>query len=497
MSASHRAFVAAIAAMVLLAPEPAAALSADEARRLIGSWLASASSSNEFDTKGELTVEESGEEIVARLPTLVLRGESTAMEVPDIVLRLRNAGEDRIGFAARLPDRFAVFELDTRETAGTVTIGSHRFEGIYMPSVQAYQQLAASFEDVVLSAPSTTFRIGSLAADYDSDEIAPDDWTIGGEFTVNNLELVGKGGQRMASLAQLVQRFHAENVRQRSYASKLQEIFGQGAFPNTESATPEQLRQLESFFLAAPDYFGPLRMEIEMKDAMVTSPRAGTTRIGRFALNGSMEATDSELSRLSLDGTLSGFDLPASATARLPAAVLPSLLDIRARLDRFPGSAIWRQLVSAAFAAGEANGRVVAPDAPNADANAAMKAVGPRLMAAMAEAGTVLDLPKLELVIGPANLRGNASFGLPPNAAPGQPFAADIAIAGLDELMEQVTSGPEPVDQNVMGALVFLRGLGQPKTGPGGEREYRYKLSRGQDGRLLLNGMALGQVQPQ
>jgi len=113
------------------------------------------------------------------------------------------------------------------------------------------------------------------------------------------------------------------------------------------------------------------------------------------------------------------------------------------------------------------------------------------LLPAMGQAGSQLLVKGLNLQNRQADIDGNAEVTVDLQAAMTAVGTAKLTLAGLAKLEEEAKTLPQHMQQDIGGALIFLKGLGKPETDGNGDIVYTYDFNLPKDGNLTLNGQPM------
>ncbi len=115
----------------------------------------------------------------------------------------------------------------------------------------------------------------------------------------------------------------------------------------------------------------------------------------------------------------------------------------------------------------------------------------PQIMMAMGQAGSEVVLETLALDGPLASLAGEAKATVDPTSAMGAVGGATLTLAGIEKVEGALGDLPKGMQQEIAGALVFLKGLGNPESRDGAV-VYTYVFDLPADGNITLNGQPMG-----
>jgi hypothetical protein len=164
--------------------------------------------------------------------------------------------------------------------------------------------------------------------------------------------------------------------------------------------------------------------------------------------------------------------------------VVPRNLSFVVAVEQVPVETLWQ-----AFFRAMAQDLVAQDDTTR---DLARSALGFELMSTLTMAGTRLRLPHLSIDSPSAGLNADGILEANGEAINGATGALNVAITGLDSVMELAGSAATPEEQQAMGMLFMLKSTAERKTTADGQSVDVWALELTPDGGILLNGAPFG-----
>ncbi len=472
------------AAPAIAAPAPASqptvpvAVSAESAAALatvidsgLHAWFPSTGAAEDFQWTGKVSVVAAGDHFDVDLPSLVLTSEDgSKMTVGVVKLALTPNADESLGVGVTLPSSLALVARDG-SSDGTITIGTQRFIGRWLPRVGTFVQMDGSYGDIKATASKNGARlaIGSIIARTDWTEAAAGRWSGPSSLVINRLDAVDEHGVQVMHLGSAAVEATMSGV-DLATVSALGKQAGAKAGPDAKETEAALRRNLAMIQGIAAGFTGKMRVS----DLAVTAPGDGSTfSIGQQSIHGSVDGLTSGRSTLSVGYDLEGLKVQPNQALQ---PFLPEKVEISIAAADLPNAALWSVLEHGATGESATGGDQIAA----------------QLMAAMTQSNSRLrvDSLRVDTPSAAASLKGEARFDN--KAAMGVVAGFDAVVRGLEAAVKQLQPAPgaKPDDdtQNLLAGLAMLQAMGAPGKDETGRDVRTYKLEVAADGKLLLNG---------
>ncbi len=231
---------------------------------------------------------------------------------------------------------------------------------------------------------------------------------------------------------------------------------------------------------------GDTNVSFAMKGLLVTAPdNSELFRMDDAGFGFGVTGLDQERSGAEFSAFLNGVAVPHPEMAGVPpefaAQVTPKEASIRLTLESIPARAIWNAFIDG----------VVSGDMANSDAQqVALGIFGATSQQLVLQAGSKLRIADTRLVLPASRVDVDGMLEASPASPMGAVGTVNIAIAGLDAMVELATkAAPDAQQAQNMGAFFdLLRAFSDRQTAADGTVVDRYAFAITDTGALLLNG---------
>ena len=255
---------------------------------------------------------------------------------------------------------------------------------------------------------------------------------------------------------------------------------------------------------------------VRLSGLTALNPEDGTRlALGQLVLRGSTEDLDKPMASTTFGIESSGLTLEPEVA---PKAFMPDKLDIQISTAKLPTASLWRAFADLATLAesqaaageedeeeGEGEEEAALPD--DGTDEAAVAAIGNRLMGAMAEVGTELRIDRFVVNTPAASGTMTGAMRMAASSAFGAVGSSTVLLRGLDAATKAMQPKPgkkaDENTQNALGVIAMLQAFGQASKDDAGNDVRSYKIDVTETGQFLLNGadmsamMGMGQPAPE
>lgn len=482
-------------AATLMAPLPALAeIDADgivaDAQQALDNFVKA--SEGALQPAGPITYVRDGGNVIVTMPALVLDTPPTRFDIPAAVLRLWEVDAKQIGYEIELPT-----EILGQKVAPAVpdelrlTIGAQNIAGTFLRDLAPYGTLKAELSDIRLTSGEGGFTLGGFSVVSDTVENGPGNWDSSGGYLLNDLTLTGPDGQSVAAIAEFGAGMDATHVDLPRYMEFSQRMTaaampdGPGGKVNEAEAQAAALELVETL----PDMMDGASGSFYVRAAGI---KVMLPHEPPFDLSSASIAMDLKPSGKTYDlGIGLAFNEPTIDPSALPAPteLIPQKLNAALALRQIPIATFWQMVADPL--------REEIKGDPSGAAADQLEMAPMMAMGAAAEAGTFAEIEGLELIVGPATLNAKGVGPIMPGS-PQPPLKVDMSIEGLDALVKVAQGLAPDMSQQITPLVLMVRGLGQPKAA-NNEIVYEYLIEQGPKGPgdILINGVSIGDMQPQ
>jgi|GEM_PF-3036095 len=486
----QRNFLAALGSVALVATATPAAAELDQSKLqadlqgIVDSYVAGAEGM--LVPAGPVTSSMDGDEVVLTVPALQFKTDEAEFNVPPVVIRLDDAGADRIGYKVMLPSEIVGMKTGPRPNTLTVKFGGQDISGVYRPSVKVFERYLLRLENMSLSADDGALELGSVVFDVTSDETAPSDWVGVANFAMTGVRVVGPNQQQIVSIGDFAANTSFDKFDLPAYTELSERISGGNpmfGMPKVDEAAAkaamaELVRRLPEMIDGASGVF-----DMQMRGLDVAAVNSPAFKLETVLLKLGMAPDDAHYG-LNLNLAVEEPTVDPAGSP-VPPNLVPKRLVAEAGLRKLPVQTVWQMVA-------EPLERTVSGEMTPEEEKAAEDMMEMLPFAAMgmaAEAGSFGEINSIVFEVGPARLTAAGVAPLTPGM-PEPPLRIQAQIAGLDALVEEVQALPPQMRDQAMPVLVALKGLGKAESVNGGI-VYAYLVEQGEKGDIVVNGVGL------
>ncbi|NUB17148.1 hypothetical protein GAY28_35200 [Azospirillum brasilense] len=419
---------------------------------------------------------------------------------------------------ATLPDRVAI--LDNGKPSATVKLGRQRISALWSGTYETALSMDAELGDLSVTSDrkgkkgkkdESALTVGAITV---AGELKPDGtaaagtplWSGPGALSVSNLRFLDETKKEVLNLGGLTMEGTYTRV-DLARADAMQRLTQTHALAGPQPPAAELIPLMQTLMGGAS---GRVRLS-----GLTALNREDGTRLalGQLILRGSAEDLDKPMASTTFGIESSGLTLEPEVA---PKAFMPEKLDIQLSTAKLPTASLWRAfadlaaLAESQAAAGEEDeeeGEEEAALPDDGTDEAAMAAIGNRLMGAMAEVGTELRIDRFVVNTPATSGTMTGAMRMAANSAFGAVGSSTVLLRGLDAATKAMQPKPgkkaDESTQNALGVIAMLQAFGQASKDDAGNDVRSYKIDVTETGQFLLNGadmsalMGMGQPTPE
>lgn len=463
-----------------------AALQAD-AQDILDSYVAR--SDGALKPAGGVNAIRDGDTVVLTVPALAFEPGGSRIDVPEIVLRLDEVGEDRVAFDLRLPSEIVGVKLPpAAPDTLTITIGGQSITGIFRPSVQTTETLRMELTQILAMTGDGGIEIGAIRGDANAAATSPEKWKGDGAFSLEDLNVFGRNRSPMLSIGKIEQQLEIGNFGLPAYVAIMRRMTGGSLLKQPDPDSLQVQEASAEFVQKLPEIMDQASgsMLLRMVGLSVTMPGAPPFDLASAAFQLGAAPEDGHYA---VDiGLLVEDPHIDPAASPVPPHLLPSLLNAEASLRRLPFATLWAMI-------SEPLQQEIKGD-PSGKSAGELEMAPMAAMGVAAEAGSFAELRDLEFQVGPARLTARGVGPLVPGL-PEPQLRIEALIEGLEELVQEIEQLPPELSQQAMPIVLMLRGLGEAQA-RNDQIVHAYLIEQGPNGPtdIRINGIALDQIGP-
>lgn len=457
----------------------AGALSADEMRAAIERGIPELLRPP-FRQRGEIRVSERGGVFDIVVPGVEMAGDDGGtLDVGDVAITAVAQSDGDYRVEVSVPATMTLRDAGGAAT-GTVTVGGQRFAGVWSPRFEALLHVDAAYQDI-RAGGSPALRIGALSMKGATVETAPGVWKSPSMIRLDDVEITAAEGGGRFTVAAVEMRSDVEDMRldeQLRFTRAISEAL-QSGLEEGDGSQPDPLVLLCSVD-ATPALFGDFTMDVTLAGiAYRDETGAAVFDLDRQTYRLTMNSLDGDRSTIGFGYEHDGLDVAMIEDA--PTDVIPGhvVLDIAA--TRLPNGALWQACRDWA--------RTMATSPPEV----AGALLTDRLRAAVFAAATQIEIRRLEISAPRFSVEAQGALRADPAALYNVTAELDVAIHGLDRLVQSmsVMSENDAEAAKAAGVLALLQALGALEHDETGAPYRRYRVAVSADGKVTLNGADL------
>ena len=477
-----------VLAVVWLAAAPASEGRADpaEAERIRGA-IEDALGSLQFPWKagGEITVNEIGGAYHVVIPGVTLdpgqefEGRSEGiLDFGDVSIIAKPLDDDRYHVDVTLPNRMS-FREPGGEVAALITIGTQRFEGVWVPAFETFIEADAAYQDIWLTVPGSQpmMTLSELTMRVAVEENTPGSWSGPSVTKLSQLRFeVPESGERFG-LGEFEVRAYVDAMRLGDWSRFMREVTGMIEQLQAQAGTAEpDPAALLALLTDMPRLFSGVWSDMTISN--VTAEDASGARVFAmdrmttyFGLNGIDQSRASAQFRY----THSGLDV--AALEGVTKQVVPGDVTLEIEAVDLPTQALWESIIEVIKSSAEMPPELI------------QMMLLQRVYEAVFAASSGLNITKLNLDAPGIDITGTGGIKADGESMHGVTGQFDVTVRGIDNMVAAMSDAPE--DDNAMEmamALSMMQALGAPEPDEDGVSVRRYLLTIGADGQVLLNG---------
>ncbi|MEO1192956.1 MAG: hypothetical protein AAFY02_14440 [Pseudomonadota bacterium] len=477
----------------LLAPQWALADAQSEAiKTAIADYLTASSERVDESqiTYKDLTVAPDGDGYqVVFTDVMVVADEDVSIDLGSPKFTVQQQGEDWLVSNVSLPPSVV---LTDKSEGGTAT-WAYTLVGMtatWTPRFREFKALDARMTDSTVTLRDTgdsseaplVFQLGEIDLKIDTVEDSDTSWSHQSVASLGPISVVDPEGQGSLKITQVLLESGVDGLDPTAYETLLKTTAELEAAQEAKDAAKEK-SLLDQLLAMAPVAVGTTQ-SLSLKDLTFEDTEAGWMNVvmdsGSLAFTGlAPKGSDTGSVAVTAVGkglVLSGKDLDPDD--QLTSLVAPENWDIKIALDKLPVKEANELIMQMAYSA--------------LDLTPEPEVGFPKILDAASKAGTELMIKPLTLQGKQAAITGDGHAKVDPSAALQATGGASLLLTGIDSLQQTLSAQlPQEMQQGVVGALVFLKGLGKAET-VDGEVAYRYVFDLPADGNATLNGQPLG-----
>lgn len=421
------------------------------------------------------------------------------LDIGDIAYSLRETepGFYRVSEFA-LPESIEVRDAEGN-TSVLVTYDVQRLEGVWVSALANFLELDMLLTDVRAGSPDGEFRasLARLGAVSRADQEAQGLYSQAGDMRATDLriEVPGEGGFAVREISGVV---NVEAFDLDAYArlsAEMEALAGRGAEPSEEDMAA--LMQRMAGLNLLPRAFGE---RFSVSGLSVTDAEGQTLfKVDGAEMDLAGGGFDQPLAHLRFGLKHENLDTNGSLGAQAGPwkELMPRDAGLVMSLERLPAERLWQSVFKmAAFAFMQSAQEQQAPgQMPGQMDQMLMFMFMGEALPALTEAGTQLRLPHFLVASEAATLRAEGAFDVDPAAPQGLTGSLEMALTGLDRVIELLQAEIDAGNQDALGPMGmanWLKVMARREIGSDGQPADLYSLQITADGRTLLNGQPLG-----
>ncbi|MFL7900276.1 hypothetical protein ACJ41P_04020 [Azospirillum argentinense] len=474
---------------------------------------------------GEPVATPAGDHYEVALPALTaVADDGTTADIGTIRLTVKPQEGNTHAVTATLPDRVAI--LDNGKPSATVKLGRQRISALWSGAYETALSMDAELGDLSVTSDrkgkkgkkdESALTVGAITV---AGELKPDGtaaggtplWSGPGALSVSNLRFLDETKKEVLNLGGLTMEGTYTRV-DLARADAMQRLTQTHALAGTQPPAAELIPLMQNLM-------GGASGRVRLSGLTALNPEDGTRlALGQLVLRGSAEDLDKPMASTTFGIESSGLTLEPEVA---PKAFMPDKLDIQISTAKLPTASLWRAFADLATLAesqaaageedeeeGEGEEEAALPD-DGADVGtdeAAVAAIGNRLMGAMAEVGTELRIDRFVVNTPAASGTMTGAMRMAANSAFGAVGSSTVLLRGLDAATKAMQPKPgkkaDESTQNALGVIAMLQAFGQASKDDAGNDVRSYKIDVTETGQFLLNGadmsamMGMGQPAPE
>ncbi len=485
-----RLLIALVVGAGLLVPQWASADDeADKIKNAIDTYLSDASGIEDAEVGyQDLTVTPNGAVYDVKLNGLkVSEKKGVQVDLGDYAFSVEPKDGDYVIGDVVIPSKISFShdgESETADLAWTVKAIS----GTWSPLLEEFKALNAEMTDVTVTVneggPSDkqmVISMGDMAIKINTDEESPTSWNNQGLMSLGPLHAEDPEGDGVIDIGKILIEVSVDKLNPQNYLEQMQAFTAlASAHEANDEAKVQELKEKITALGAVADGFtqsvtvsdvsfkdsGPDGVVFKQKQAMLLVSASAPAAESSARMNLSFNGGGLEYSGEDLHGE-----------DQLAAMLAPTDWELELKLLKLPKKETTDAIMEVVFAT------IGVQREPNF--------AFPQIMMAMGQAGSEIVLETLALDGPLASLDGVAKATVDPTSAMGAVGGGTLTLSGLEKVEAALGDLPKGMQQEIGGALVFLKGLGSPETKDGGV-VYTYVFDLPADGNLTLNGQPMG-----
>jgi len=473
-------------ATAVTAPAAAPAVTAETAASLAATldaglrqWFPPTGSSATYRWDGRTGVTPAGDHYDADLPSLEITSDDGSRAVVGVIkLALIPNGDGSWGVGLSVPPQITLLGADGKPE-GDVTIGSQRFFGRWLPSLNTFVKADGSYGDVRAASKKdgNRFEIGSLVLRTDLTEQPAGRWSGPSTLVLNKLVAVDEHGVQVARLGSAAIEASMSGM---DLGNAL--VLGTQPAPPAAAGQPPAKEDAQAavrrHLTMLHGLLGAASAKLRITDLTMTAPGDGSSfTIGQITLRGGIDGLDNGKSTLSLGYDHAGLKIEPNPG---PREFTPEKVEFAVSATDLPNVGLWAALE-----------KLLQPAPGQTDDQAGQQFLVDA-QTALTQGGSKLRVDSLQIdtpataatIKGEARFNNQSVFGIVANL--------DMVMRGLDAAMKQLQPAPgAKVDEDTQSTLALLsmvQVMGAPGKDASGRDIRTYKLELGADGKITLNG---------
>ncbi len=377
---------------------------------------------------------------------------------------------------------------ETDQETATVTWTLTRASGLWSPVMEEFKALDLALGDVTVTADEggasdkqMVAKLGDVTVKTDTEVVSDSDWNQESLLAIGPIQVEDPEGDGSLAIASIQIDSALSNLNPDLYRQQMELVTQLEDLDEVKDAEKAQALkdQMQALGLVAQGgQFGLVIKGVDFVEHRGDQVHFTLEESQLSFRSSAPEGSETGTMGLSLMGIGAKYEGQSlSGEDKLFAMLAPHDWELNIELSKLPVKEVSNAIVELLFAGVGIQDEPMIPF--------------PQIMAAMGQAGSEVVIDSLSLAGDLASLDGEAKGTVDPAAAMGAVGDATLKLIGLAKLESSLGELPAEMQQEIAGALVFLKGLGAPE--PDGDKiNYVYLFELPADGNVTLNGQPIG-----